>query len=143
MFFLLFVYSISFGHQVISHHHHDNEGHNHNNLKEHHHCLKDNTKHQHVAHKDHFDEGIFDFIACVLGNHSHESHENCYDNYVLNDQKTGKSSYKKEFKNICFLVQNNLDIIIDTRVNSFVSINFESNALNKEKSKRGPPIAFS
>lgn len=74
---LLMVYAISFGHSVIPQHHHLNE---HGEHVEDTHCESETPDHQHISHDDHFDEGILDFLGCLIEHLHHElpadHHEN-------------------------------------------------------------------
>lgn len=79
---------MSFGHQIIPHHHHQvDEDHNHHLVGAHNHCVTEAETHNHVAHEDHFDEGLIDYLACVLGNHEHNSSSECEFIEVSTDQK--------------------------------------------------------
>jgi hypothetical protein len=90
---LLFAYSLGFAHELIPHCHH-NEGvavlgeesatHSHEHEHEHHHHDQsqesEEHEHDHVQHQDHFDDGLMDFIICVLTAAEHPSSDadHCY-----------------------------------------------------------------
>lgn len=75
--FLLMVYAISFGHSVIPQHHHLNENGEHIEAV---HCDAAHTSHSHIAHDNHVDEGIWDFLGCLIENLHQElpaDHHSC------------------------------------------------------------------
>ena len=85
---LLLVYGVSFGHQLIPHHHHEiNTQLNHHHSGVHNHCIDDKETHQHVEHGDHFDEGVIDLLACILGEHEHNPEGDGETVQVPNDSK--------------------------------------------------------
>ncbi len=86
-YFLLFVYSISFGHQIIPHHHHTESENHENEHVEAHHCVAESEAHDHVAHENHFHEGLLDYIGCILGGHEHNPATECELVQVVQDQK--------------------------------------------------------
>jgi len=63
--FLLMVYAISFGHSIIPQHHHNSELGEHTEEM---HCESNVNDHQHISHDDHFDEGFWDFLGCLIEN---------------------------------------------------------------------------
>ncbi|MFT5818818.1 MAG: hypothetical protein ACI8ZM_000039 [Crocinitomix sp.] len=140
-YFLLLVYSVSFGHQIIPHHHHQNsEYHNPDLVGTHDHCVAEEETHNHVAHEDHFDEGIFDYLACVLGSHEHNSPTDCELIEVSNDQKNnGKTSNKAADFGIdhASLYGDILQSQTPTRILSLCIAN--KDPLAENKAKRGPP----
>ena len=74
---LLMVYTISFGHSVIPQHHHINANGEH---VEEMHCDSDEDSHQHIQHDNHLDEGIWDFLGCLIENLHQElpsDHHSC------------------------------------------------------------------
>jgi len=140
-YFLLFVYSVTFGHQVLPHHHHDNSGDNqHQNTEEHNHCLDDEKTHNHVAHDDHFDEGLIDYFACVLGSHEHNSTTECKVVESVRDQnyKTTNAVANYEETSIGF----DLGLVYANSLTLYhYQLNLKNNHLANAKSKRGPPQA--
>lgn len=70
--FLLFTYLIGFTHNVIPHCHHNADA-NHTHLEhhEHHTGSHDQGNDRHVSHNDHLDEGVLDFIICLLSETEH------------------------------------------------------------------------
>lgn len=67
-YFLLVAYALVFGHQIIPHHHHDqNNYHTQHVNGEMDHCVSEKETHHHIAHKNHFDEGIIGYISCLVG----------------------------------------------------------------------------
>ncbi|MCO4806301.1 MAG: hypothetical protein KC456_06885 [Flavobacteriales bacterium] len=63
-------YGIGFAHSAIPHCHHDTAlaklEHNHHANVEHHNHEHDHDDHHHVEHNDHLDEGLLDFVICLL-----------------------------------------------------------------------------
>lgn len=96
---LLLVYALVFGHQVVPHHHHDlNNFHNHHASGELDHCISEKETHQHISHQEHFDEGILDYIACLIGQAEHNPLTDCecevvFDNRFSTDQNTKTVSH--------------------------------------------------
>lgn len=82
---LFFAYSIGFSHGLIPHCHHSDsstpsetehiaehhfhDGHHHNNHS---------SEHFHIAHQKHYDEGLFDFIVCLLSESGHPYSHTAY-----------------------------------------------------------------
>lgn len=140
-YFLLLVYSVSFGHQIIPHHHHEiTDDHEHLAAEKHEHCIAEEATHNHVAHEDHFDEGIFDYLACVLGNHEHNSTSECEFLEVTSDQKNNGNTAKKATDFGVEQANFNVDILqaqTPIRKHSYCIANNE--LLAENKAKRGPP----
>jgi hypothetical protein len=143
-YFLLLVYSVSFGHQIIPHHHHDeaSDEHNHQLVGTHDHCVAEEKTHNHVAHEDHFDDGIFDYIACVLGNHEHNSSSECEFLEVSTDQKNNVNTSKKaaDFG----VEQASFSIALlqsQTPTCSVEQVIVNKDLLAENKAERGPPQA--
>lgn len=78
--FLLLVYSLGFAHNLIPHCHDVNEAFaDHSELGHHHHEHSeihdhDGENHEHVAHGSHVDEGLYDFLVCILFEMEHQEH---------------------------------------------------------------------
>ncbi|MFD1551566.1 hypothetical protein DNU06_03325 [Putridiphycobacter roseus] len=85
-FFFLLVYSVSFGHAIIPSHKHLNSDGTHPPT----HCETESDKdHDHIVHDNHVDEGIVDFLGCLIENlHNNlpEKHHTCHETYTLNTQ---------------------------------------------------------
>jgi hypothetical protein len=142
-YFLLLVYSVSFAHQIIPHHHHENnDEHEHHLVEIHDHCVAEEVTHNHVAHEDHFDEGLIDYLACVLGNHEHNSATECEFLEASNAQKkTGKSS-KVAASNTLIAFNNDVHFeLVDSKTESHLEISFPKDPLSENRGKRGPPQA--
>lgn len=59
---LIFCYGLGFAHNLIPHQHNgDHENHEHEHAVSH-----DDHQHQHINHQDHQDEGLLDFMLCLL-----------------------------------------------------------------------------
>lgn len=144
-YLLLLVYGVSFGHQVLPHHHHEiDEHHNHHSVGTHDHCIdeKETHGHDHVAHEDHFDEGVIDFLACILGNHEHTPAGDCELTDAPNQQK---NTVKDQEKTTATLVENPcvlefISLEPQTEKSLFRS-NFRSHFLAESISLRGPPMS--
>lgn len=94
-FCLLFAYSLGFSHNLVPHchhaegvtehgnhsgiHSHEHEHHHHNELS-----AEELAMHEHVAHEDHFDDSLIEFIICVLSDTEHPAFENCQINVEAN-----------------------------------------------------------
>ncbi len=80
-------YFMSLGHSFIPHHHHDENTEHHH----HHHASDTEEEHDHIAHHDHYDNDLLDYLACVFG--EHHSGEDCitYEEII-----TGKSTQKNK-----------------------------------------------
>ena len=84
---LLVAYAIVFGHQVIPHHHRDLNvfhNHHHNGLMDH--CVSEKETHSHIAYNEHFDEGIWDYIGCLIAHDKHSPVEDEYKEHLLDDR---------------------------------------------------------
>jgi hypothetical protein len=142
-YFLLLVYSVSFGHQIIPHHHHEaSDEHNHHLVGTHDHCVAEEETHNHVAHNDHFDEGFIDYLGCVLGNHEHNSSTECEFFELVSDQKnnTKTSNTSKVFD--LTLVGFAGDLPPVSSGNCFHNqLSFNEDLLAQNRAMRGPPQA--
>ena len=148
LFFLLFVYSISFAHSLTFHEHGFYSVLQHEILEENGFC----HAHEHhkcetptilcIDHGNHCDEGLFDLISCVLSDLTHHhQHDDC------NLEHQSETDTKR------LVSQTNLDFkILSNAINSFVFKNYkqliQSNyQLNHDflsplidcQSQRGPP----
>ena len=68
---LMLAYSVGLAHNLVPHHHdhlpaEGHAQHDHSSHQHHHHEHQDHEGHEHVEHSDHFDDGLWDFIVCVL-----------------------------------------------------------------------------
>lgn len=133
----LTAYFLTLGHSFIPHHHHEK------NQAEHHHHHShegDNLAHDHVAHGNHFDENLIDYLACIFGEH-HHSEMPC----KVTEEWSNQKQSNKQF--------NSSDLTANSEINSgelFKSdtkthynfrpqTNFE--LLVNIIAKRGPPTA--
>lgn len=79
--FLLLTYLVGIGHEFLPHSHADEAGtketHNeHGHLHGHHyHAEGDVVDHTHLAHQDHFDDGLFDLLICILSETDHSDED--------------------------------------------------------------------
>ena len=73
--FLMFAYAIGFTHNVIPHCHHQAADNQHEHTEHHQHLSAgdDHNNEGHVAHNEHLDEGVMDFIICLLSETEHPS----------------------------------------------------------------------
>lgn len=85
-YILLWVYALSFGHQIIPHHHYDKEDHIYLTGADNHKA----EGHNHVQHENHFDEGFINYLACILAHHSHNPATEC-------EYADGFGNHKKGF----------------------------------------------
>ena len=88
---LLLTYSFGFAHNLVLHCHdtveenHTHSTHSTHSTHKHHQHIEgeeDNTEHDHISHSNHFDEGVYDFIICLVqetgGPESTCSIEHCF-----------------------------------------------------------------
>ena len=89
--FLLTVYFISFGHNVIPHHHHSEfeENCQYSSAKKTD-CHEQESEHAHFNHNNHLDEGILAFLSCLLS--SVEHHSDCEVALVAENLNVNKKS---------------------------------------------------
>ncbi|MFK8038748.1 MAG: hypothetical protein AB8B74_10695 [Crocinitomicaceae bacterium] len=136
--FLLMVYTISFGHSIIPQHHHLDANGEHSEAM---HCESDENDHEHISHDDHFDEGIWDFLGCLIENLHQElpaDHHSCETISLLSQKvKTDRVTIQK---------------VIDLPIENGISANLKADGLNYTNpllsvtffdsstfSRRGPP----
>lgn len=136
--FLLMVYGISFGHSIVPQHHHTGESGEH---VEEIHCESDTIDHQHISHDDHFDEGFWDFLGCLIENLHQElpaDHHSCETISIVSQKvKTDRIAVQQ---------------IVDLPNEIAISVCFEKNLINYKNpalssyfvedspfSRRGPP----
>lgn len=74
---LLLSYSLGFAHNLLPHcSNPDQFSHNHHQLHEHHSNAElPDSQHEHIAHANHEDEGIYDFLLCLLSDVDHHYHD--------------------------------------------------------------------
>lgn len=140
-YFLLLVYSVSFGHQIIPHHHHEiSDEHNHHLVSTHDHCLAEKERHDHVAHDNHFDEGLIDYLGCVLGNHEHNPSTGCEFFELASDQKNNSitSDQSQIFDLALIGYKSNLPPVFSA-ICCHYRILYNVNLLAQNCAKRGPP----
>jgi hypothetical protein len=136
--FLLMVYAISFGHSVIPQHHHNNEFGEH---VEETHCESEENGHEHISHDDHFDEGFWDFLGCLIENLHQElpaDHHSCETISIVSQKvKTDRVTVQQIIH-----LPNELAISIGLEVSG---VNYTNPMLladfldSRPFSKRGPP----
>ncbi len=140
-YFLLLVYSVSFGHQIIPHHHHENsENHSHHLEGAHDHCVTEEETHNHVAHEDHFDEGLIDYLGCVLGSHEHNSATE-YE-FIEGDQKNRENTTNSDQFIAVLTTNSNLNIErLNLQFQGDYQPSSNNDPLSENRAKRGPPQA--
>jgi hypothetical protein len=149
---LLFAYSLGFAHELLPHCHHsdgvavlgtENSEHSHQHNHQHDHADVD-SDHEHVAHADHFDDGLMDFILCLLAesNHSSSHADHCFD---MPAERTAVSfSAWDKIKLVATFAAVFAEKIEETTVENFVpevNVAFLSPPLAYSVN-RGPPTAF-
>lgn len=76
-FFLLAIYCLGFLHVNVPHcensHGENSQGETHHHHEHHEHELGDNNDDGHIAHNDHLDDGLYDYIVCLVTDIEHES----------------------------------------------------------------------
>ena len=82
-FVLIFSYSLGFAQSLIPHQHDIGDiAHNHSAKKTHHHQHKkahddSHESHTHITHNNHFDEGIYDLLICLMSDFQHGANDCC------------------------------------------------------------------
>jgi hypothetical protein len=142
-YFFLLVYGVSFGHQIIPHHHHEAiANHEHLAVNQHNHCHSEKESHNHVEHNDHFDDGIIDYLGCVLGGHEHNPSSECELLLGLTDQKSNTKTQNSTVDNIVNSVTIvAVNLLPKKEDNNFTNVEIPLNTLAENKAKRGPPMA--
>lgn len=145
-FSLLFVYALGFSHSLVPHCH-DGEGSEHasehvHQHEHHHHNDLGSVEHEHVSHKDHFDDGILDMIICALSetDHSFPDNSECFflpeaPSYKSSDTTSKLQTLSLLFA-LCFKRSNHQQ---DVEFSPVCSIAYTPPALYVS-SQRGPPI---
>ncbi len=74
---LLLSYSLGFAHNLLPHcSNPDQFSHSHHQTHEHHTDAGDHASHaEHIAHDNHEDEGLYDFLLCLLSEVDHHYHD--------------------------------------------------------------------
>jgi len=62
---MLLIYSISFGHTLVPEHSHGLNPHSSDKES---HCVDHHDDHSHIAHNNHFDDGLLDYLGCLVEN---------------------------------------------------------------------------
>lgn len=137
-YILLWVYAISFGHQVLPHHHHDTGADHHTHITgadKH-----DAEDHNHVPHENHFDEGFIDYLACILASHQHNPATECEYANSIRDQKTGSNvDYRLVAVSTCFSVVEPL-VLEKAEWKPNVNLKLLQNPCFCQIETRGPPL---
>ncbi|WP_157454116.1 hypothetical protein [Crocinitomix catalasitica] len=67
-------YFVSFGHNIIPHHHHvESEENCQYEMTKISACSADNSEHDHISHDNHIDEGLMEYLSCLLSNVDHNT----------------------------------------------------------------------
>ena len=75
-FIFLAIFCLGFGHGVIPHCEEGGEIAEHHHHEHHEHSTDNPIDDNHVQHKDHFDENIYDYLICLVSEFEHEE-DNC------------------------------------------------------------------
>jgi len=140
-YFILAAYAVVFGYQIIPHHHHDlNAYHNHHSSGLMDHCVTEKETHQHIAHDQHFDEGIWDYIGCLIGHQEHQPLEGCRLEQVI-DKRLSDTQHDK---NVDFIVLK--PILSSCQVENSSTCTFQNGPYflgsSATISLRGPPLSI-
>lgn len=137
MLFLFLAYSIGMAHSIIPHSHHGFE----NTIIEHQHALE---QHQdHVIHNDHQDEGLFDFLVCLLSEGEELASEDYFSETL---PQNGKLNFNRIGSVIPTLLHSewmekaDSELFFSSTNSSEFQIAYQS-ILVDAISHRGPPIA--
>ncbi len=127
---------MSLGHSFIPHHHHSVE-------VEHHHHSADETSsaHDHIAHDGHFDENFVDYLACVFGDHQHESNEPCIYFEEINVSKNKISTDKDNSTNVVVVPGIIFNFHHSKKHKYYCFFSTKHSVLVSAIGKRGPPTA--
>lgn len=117
--------------------------HNHNH-HQHSKTDKAENEHQHFVHADHYDEGFYDFVVCLISEIKHPAHDCNVQNYLPSKTYTLSSKSFNKHKSLAVLLAVVLQLKSD--ITSIVlnhSIPFTYTSLSRESSPhRGPPSLF-
>lgn len=139
--FLLLTYSIGFAHNLAPHcgdFSGDMEIHTHQ------HCDKSETisNHNHVDHNDHYDDGIFDYLACLI--HETENHETeCAIEHCFTISNNSTSVKKINKLYIAIVFTSFIQPIIHSKTIGYYSKNKQRNYSSpplEDSYLRGPPF---
>ena len=146
--FLLLVYSISFAHDLIPHCHFDKmsehivaeQGESHHHHEHHTHEADEETDHEHITHQNHLDDGLLDYVICLLSELEHPS-EYAHRHYapVISNDNFLKGLDKPKFVAILFTVFTAPEIdMLPSRYATELAFTYHSPPLLNSP-HRGPP----
>ena len=102
--FLLFVYSISFAHDLIPHCHFSEatekiaaeHGEQHHHLENHKHAKIEDLDDDDILHENHLDDSLFDFVVCLLSELEHPASDAAHQHYIpVNTNDNSKNELTK------------------------------------------------
>lgn len=137
--FTLFAYFLSLGHSLIPHHHHNAETPHHHHHSDEHADEHDTHDHDHVAHENHFDDGIIDYLACVLGEHEHQD-SNC-DLVKENREQKQNENQDNAVKSVLELPVSGIFIADEYTSYSDYSKRLKALLISNEHITRAPPVS--
>lgn len=145
---LLLTYSFGFAHNLVPHcTDSGEENHNHSPSHNHHFHFEGeaiNSEHADIAHDDHFDEGINDFITCLV-NESETPAEDCSIEhcFTVNFNEFSLKDLNKIQTAILFSTVSDLSVAYKLDSNYFEVVEeIHSTPLIENSPHRGPPIFF-
>lgn len=56
------------------------------------HCVSEKETHSHIAHNEHFNEGIWEYIGCLIAHDKHSPVEDEYEEHLLDDRFSKKQN---------------------------------------------------
>lgn len=143
-FLLLLTYSLGFAHNLVPHCSsilpHESHAYSH---QHHSHQSPHEEDHMHVVHQNHVDDGLLDYVLCVVNDTGNEEHE-CVEDHFFTIQNNAISLKKIIYlptSIILFAINNELkEALMATRFMLENNITYVSPPL-KNTSLRGPPIS--
>lgn len=142
-FFFLALYSLGFGHGVVPHcDNRDDQIENHHHHEHHEHNNEEPVDDGHVVHDDHFDEGIYDYIICLVSDLEHNDSDcNMHHCTKVNLRDTSiKQSSKAKLLAVVSVLFNVEIFVKPTMVYGETASACISPPFLKNVSHRGPPI---
>jgi hypothetical protein len=139
--FFLMIYFISFGHSIIPHHHHSKfETDCQYTKSKSADCYHTEGAQEHFAHQDHEDEGLLDFLSCLLSTMDNEA--SCHIPFV-----TSPFKLKRESVQVDLIADFNLSFSTFVPVETFPNVQIpiqlfckELSGFTKVATLRGPPV---
>ena len=140
---LLFTYSLGFVHNLVPHCSSISSHESHSSHQHHSHDEPHEENHIHVLHENHVDEGILDYILCVVNESANEGNE-CIEEHFFTLQSNTVSLKKINHiptTIVLFTISNKLADALITINYNFKKNSFYSSSTLENASLRGPPTS--